>query len=73
MLCLLGLHSVAFESPFMTNHETGDRSEWSKKASFPDMSNDHDLHEINNISTARASQQLRRSVRKVWSRPADFS
>jgi hypothetical protein len=64
MLCLPGLHSVAFGSAFMTNHETGDRSEWSKKASFPNISNDHDLHEINNISTAGAGQPLRRSFGK---------
>jgi hypothetical protein len=46
----------------MMSQGTGDRSEWSKKASFPDMSNNYDLHGINIISTAGASQPLRRSI-----------
>jgi hypothetical protein len=42
-------------------------------ASFPDMSINNDRHEINNISTAGASQPFRRSVGKFMEQTCLFS
>jgi hypothetical protein len=35
------------------NSADGDRSKWSKEALSPDVRNNHEIHEINDIPTAR--------------------